>query len=208
MGRYPTGHYVFRKGHLRCGSCGEAMVPTTRERAHEAYVCYRRMRLGMAACPQAPVRRHAIDTAVWQFFERVALDVDATKQAVTERSTAKLTEIDALREQATLEVGRAQDRLSRVRRDYQDGKLDADDWREQRVELTADLEAAAAHVERLEAQRQAALDEVRQVDAESAVLRELTALRALIVGEARDGRREGLERLPGHTPPPVRPLRS
>jgi site-specific DNA recombinase len=52
-GRYPTGQYLFRKGHLRC-SCGESMVPTTRPtrtpgKLYEVYTCYRRMRYGTDA---------------------------------------------------------------------------------------------------------------------------------------------------------------
>jgi hypothetical protein len=40
------------------------------------------------------------------------------------------------------------ERLSRVRRDHQDGALDAADWKEQRVELTAELEDGTVAVER------------------------------------------------------------
>ena len=32
--------------------------------------------------------------------------------------------------------------MTRVRRDYQDGRLDADDWNEQRRELHEEMEAA------------------------------------------------------------------
>jgi site-specific DNA recombinase len=158
-GRYPTGSHLFRKGHLRCGRCGEAMIPVTKPthtpgRLYEVYACYGRIRHGTDTgyCSQTPIQRHLIDTAVWEFFERVALDVEATKQAVTERSSAKLAEIDALRDQADRDLARAEDRLTRVRRAFQDGKLDADDWREQRAELMADLEAAKAQVQRLQAQ--------------------------------------------------------
>src|SRR5215218_8553337 len=43
------------------------------------------------------------------------------------------------------------DRLAHVRRDYTDGKLDDEDWRELRDELTAEQQAAAAAADRLKA---------------------------------------------------------
>jgi site-specific DNA recombinase len=197
-GRYPTGSHLFRKGHLRCGRCGEAMQAVTKPtrtpgRLYEVYACYGRNRHGTASCGQAPIQRRLIDTAVWEFFARVALDVEATKQAVVERSSAKLAEIAALLDQAERDLARAEDRLTRVRRAFQDGKLDADDWREQRAELTAALEAARAHVQRLQAQAQAEDGRVAQMDAEDSVLRELTAIRSLVAGEVQDGRRDGLD---------------
>ena len=86
---------------------------------------------------------------------------------------------------------RAQDRLTRVRRDYQDGKLDADDWRSFRDELTGEHAAALAQVERLDEQRAVIVAEIEELDTENAVLEELTALRAMVVSQARDA--EGLE---------------
>ena len=70
-GRYPTGQYLFRKGHLRCGTCGDAMVPTTKAtrtpgRLYEAYSCFGRMRLGTDHCSQGPIRPALIDSAVWR----------------------------------------------------------------------------------------------------------------------------------------------
>ena len=54
-------------------------------------------------------------------------------------------------------------RSRRVRRDYQDSKLDADEWRQQRDELTAELEAAQAKLERF-ASRESHLSAEIQVD--------------------------------------------
>jgi hypothetical protein len=68
----------------------------------------------------------------------------------------------------------------------QDGKLDADDWREQRDELTAELNAARAQAARLEEQT-VQLAERELPDAELAVLEYLTELRASIVGRVREG---------------------
>lgn len=100
-GRYPKGPHLFIKGQLRCGLCGDAMIPVTKPtrtptRNYEAYACYGRMRRGTDYCQQKPVRRELIDVPVWQFFERVALDVDSTRATVMEVQNAKLSEIEAL----------------------------------------------------------------------------------------------------------------
>ena len=164
-GRYPKGPHLFVKGHLRCGLCGEALIPTTKPtrtpgRLYEVYSCYGRMRNGTEYCSQKPVRREPVDSAVWRFFERVALDVDATRAAIAAAQGAKLTEIGALHQQAERDEAQAQERLTRVKRDYMDGSLDAADWQEFRDELTAEFEAARAQIEQLEQKRQALTAEV------------------------------------------------
>jgi hypothetical protein len=60
-----------------------------------------------------------------------------------------LTEIRAARKEAEREAARAAERLSRVRRDYQDGRLEADDWQEQRTQLSEERSAAEGDVSRL-----------------------------------------------------------
>jgi len=195
-GRYPTGHYLFRKGHLRCGTCGDAMIPKTdpgRGRSSEAYQCYGRARLGVDHCPQRPVRREVIDTAVWEFFERVALDVDATRAAITERVDAKLTELEALRDQAEHDAAKADRALAKIKRDYLDGDLSAGEWRAFHYEKTAEREGARAELVRLDAQREQVAAEAAAIDVEDAVMRELTLIRAAVVGEAKDGEREGVD---------------
>jgi len=77
-------------------------------------------------------------------------------------------------------------RLTRVRRHLQDGKLDVDDWKAQRAELTAEHEGARAQVERLNEQRAALEEQPERIDADHVVLAELTAIYAAIMGEARD----------------------
>jgi outer membrane murein-binding lipoprotein Lpp len=64
----------------------------------------------------------------------------------------------------------AQERVTRVRRDYTDGKLDADDWTSFRDELTSELEATNAQVRHLEHRRQTITADTQAIDAEAAVL--------------------------------------
>ena len=99
------------------------------------------------------MRRRDVDQAVYDYFQRVGLDVEATRQQLAEARDRKLTEVRALRSQADGEAHRAVDRLARVRRDYQDGKLAADDWSEQRDQLIVELGAAQSEAERLRTPR-------------------------------------------------------
>jgi hypothetical protein len=190
-GRAPKGRHLFRHGILKCGRCGEAMVPRTiaprskTGKPYEAYLCYGRIR-DVEACDQLPVRRQDIDGAFLRYFETAALDVDATRAQFAAEQSRQLAETEALRERARREEHEAAARLVRVRRDYQDGKLDADDWRDQRDELTAELEAARAQAAQLE-ERVVDLAERELPVAELVVLEYLTDLRAAIVGRVREG---------------------
>jgi hypothetical protein len=86
---------------------------------------------------------------VYAYFEQVALDVGATRRTLAEARDRRLTEVSQLLAGSNAEQRRPEERLSRVRRDYQDGRLDADDWQEQRAELAAEHDAAKAETQRL-----------------------------------------------------------
>lgn len=90
------------------------------------------------------VRRALIDDAVSRYFEAVGLDMEATRATIAEARIRKLAEVRVLRVEAEKEAQRSRDRLTRVTRDYTDGKLDAEDWRAFRDELTAEQQAAEA----------------------------------------------------------------
>jgi hypothetical protein len=167
-GRGSAGRHLFRKGLLRC-SCGSAMTPFTRPNRtpgappYEAYVCLgRKNGLQGCACTQEAVRRELIDPAIWTFFERVALDTEATREAIVRAHAFKLAELDALRHQAEQDQVQAQARLARVEGDYLDAKLDVDAWHRFNVKLGADLNAATAQLAQLDAQRPALTDDLDQ----------------------------------------------
>jgi hypothetical protein len=188
-GRLPNGNFLFRRGMLRCGQCGYAMTSRTDRRYRlEKYLCSGRMIHGVQFCDMPSVKRVDVDSAVYRYFEQVALDVEATREAVAEARDRKLAEVRALRDEAETEVRRAEERLARVRRDYTDGKIDAEDWREFREELGAERDAAQAEAKRLATQQREvqAWGELR--DAEAETWRRLSEIRAVIAGDVRDAK--------------------
>jgi site-specific DNA recombinase len=195
-GRTPVANHALSGGMLRCG-CGETMNAITKPTRtpgvlYEVYACSGRMAHGPDHCQQKPVRREPIDRAIWSFFENVALDVDATRAAMTKQHDTKIAEIDALREQADREAHKTTEALARIERDYRDNRITADQWTKLDANLTAELAAATAQVTRLDQRRQALTADMEQIDIEAAVLEQIAELRAMVVGEIRDGGREGV----------------
>ncbi len=131
-GRRPKGQQIYTRGLLRCGMCGSAMIamsdPRTSGPPVDTYAGFGRRRFGVDHCPQKPIRRELIDGPTWAFFERLVLDLDATRQAITEAHGSKVDQLRALRSAAEREAQRAEARLDRVRRAFQDGKITPDDW--------------------------------------------------------------------------------
>jgi site-specific DNA recombinase len=187
-GRPPAGRHLFRRGMLRC-ECGAAMVPRTqrnrRSDPYEIYLCYGHHR-DPASCTMPPVRRVQIDSAVYRYFEQVGLDVDATRSQLAASRDQKLAEVTVLLTEAERQAQQASERLARVRGHYQDGKIDPDDWAEQRAQLGAERQAAEAEVERLRFQQREVEQwgELRDVEAET--LHRLSEIRAAIAGEIQD----------------------
>jgi len=187
-GRPPKGKHLFVHGMLRCGACGEAMVARTNH-GYEDYLCNGRMSYGTDFCSQGTVKRRVVDSAVYAYFEQVGLDVEATRRQLAEARDRKLAELNGLLKAAEQQAQQAHERLARVRRDYVDGKLDAEDWQTFRAELGEEQAAAAAEAKRLRSQ-QAEVDAWAEVsDAERATLEQLAKIRAALAGEvqAADG---------------------
>jgi site-specific DNA recombinase len=183
-GRPPSLH-LFRKGYARCGSCGRALVPRTGPRGYSVYRCYGRWQ-DPQSCDMPIIRRVDLDGAVFDYFRRVALDLDATRAQVAAARDRKLAEVRTLLDQAERAEREASAALARVRRDYTRGDLPVSDWRDFQPELTSERDGARAEVTRLRAQVQEVEDwaEVRDVEAET--LRKLDALRRAIGGEIQD----------------------
>jgi DNA invertase Pin-like site-specific DNA recombinase len=198
-GRKPRGSHLFTNGLLRC-SCGAPMSPVTKPtrtpgRLYEVYTCARRLHHGPSACGQPPVKRDVIDVAVWRFFERVALDVEATREVIAKQARAQLSEHGILREQAGQELLRVETAHERIEGDYIAGKITAEQWAGLQAKLADQIAAARGQVEQHERQRQAISDQIAAFDAEQEVYEQLAAIRAQLAGEARHASEQSLPAL-------------
>ncbi len=196
-GRTPTANHLLAGGTLRC-RCGAAMYAQTRPSrgkgvTWEAYTCARRQRQGLDACDQPPVKRQPIDEAIWRFVTETALDLEATKRAITEHASVQAAEVAVLRDQAERDVAKVDQALAKIERDYLYGDLAADSHRAFSERLTAEHVAATANVAALSARYDRLIADVEAIDAESAVLTELSAVRAEILGQAREGEHGGAQ---------------
>jgi site-specific DNA recombinase len=196
-GPVPKGNHLFRHGHLRCGRCGEAMIPRTiRPRSktgrwYEAYLCYGRVRGGPEACEQAPVRREHVDEAVFDYFSAIALDVDATRARFTRAHDERLAEARACRERAERDLLRVQAEVEKVERDYFAGDLSAATYERLLAKKGHEQDALEAEA-RLFREREAEVVNAGSLShADEAVLSYLAKLRAAVVFRVTDA--DGLD---------------
>lgn len=186
-GRPPKGQHLFTHGHLRCMSCGEPMIPRTnpnrKSAPYEAYYCYGRTRHGTAFCDQQPVPRAAVDTAVFDYFASVGLDVEATRAQLNAAYEHRLAEARALLEQAERSERQKTEALERLERDYEAGELPAAHYLRLSEKWTTEQAAARAEVEQLERRLREVESRQPLEAAEAAVCEQLAQLRATIAGE-------------------------
>ncbi len=198
-GRTPTANHLLAGGMLRC-RCGAAMYAQTRPQrgngvSWEAYTCARRQREGLDACDQPPVKRQPIDEAVWRFVTETALDLEATKRAITEQASSGIVEVSTLRAQAERDVVKAERAMATTERDYDAGVIDGRQYAKREARLTTEREAAVASAAALTASHERLLAEVESIDAEGALLFELAAIRREILGQARESEQAGVQAL-------------
>lgn len=160
---------------------------------YEVYTCARRLHHGPEACEQPPVKREPIDTAVWRYFERVALDLDATRQSITGDADRRLAELDAQGQQVEHELAKAEAALERVEGDYLAGRITAEQWTRLEARLRSEMGAAKEQTAQHARQREVVEAAVSQFDAEAVLADELATIRRHIAGEAQAGSRDGLE---------------
>ncbi len=154
-GRNPLGKHLFRKGFLKCGKCGASMVPRTERTSNsttllEGYRCIKRFK-DKDSCDMPRIPRAKIDNAVYAYFQGLDLDIEATRRQMASATVRKLAEARELLKQAQHEEQESEARLKRVKRDYINDDLTAEEWRELRSELEPELDAAKAETESLRA---------------------------------------------------------
>jgi len=189
-GRPPKGNHLFTRGLLRCGQCGGSMYPITQPRrtegSYEVYACYRRKQ-DAAACDQPIIPRERVDGAVFDYFAREGLDVEATRARLAEAVQRHMGETRALADQAEREQQKARASLERVVRAFYDGHVDPATFPQHEARLTAELEAAQASAKRLRDQADALSSEALP-DAEEATYRAIASARDAMSGRVRDAK--------------------
>jgi DNA invertase Pin-like site-specific DNA recombinase len=190
-GRPPAGRHLFRSGMLRCGFCGEAMAPRSDGPGEGWYYCNGRGKLGKEFCATPHIRRVDVDSSVFAYFEKVGLDVEATRAQVASARDSRLAEVRSLIQTATRAEREASEALVRVKRDYTRGAISAEDWSELRPDLESESAGAVAELARLRDQERDVLGWAESRDAEAETLRKLAQIRSAIAGEVKDA--EGVD---------------
>ena len=94
-------------------------------------------RSGATECKQPDVPREPIDTAVLDYFEQVALDVEGTIAQLTGERDRRLAELDAKLAQARKVEAEAEREIERLDALLRDEGLTLDEWRRARRRAAA-----------------------------------------------------------------------
>ena len=181
-GRPSLGSHIFRKGFLRCGACGESLVPRSDS---DSYYCMGN-KLHEHGCTMPSLPRAMVDDAVCRYFESVGLDLAKTREAIAQTMQRKLSEARAFHNDSERTVARIESQIARAESDYLAGTLDAERWQRLDTRLGRELAAAQAEHERF-VQRIAEIEAMADTrDIEADTLRHLAHLREVIAGEIRD----------------------
>jgi site-specific DNA recombinase len=188
-GRWPSHAFLFHRGMLRCYHCGYPMYARSGTKGgvrYDYYACQGRRDYGADFCPMTPIPRADLDAAAFAYFQEVGLDLEATERQLRHALTGRIVSARVLREDAEAEVAKLQARLERLRDDYLDRVVTAEEWRTLKEPLEAELAGARSRLEKLVAHVEA-LVEAREVDdAEQRVLERIAALQAAVAGEVND----------------------
>jgi hypothetical protein len=138
------------------------------------------------ACPMPTLRRRETDEPLLATLVDQFIDLEATREELTRQSDADASAIEAELTQAQRGVREAENRLERVRRDYQDGNLPISDWSEQRDELTGEVAAATDRVAALEADLQRVKAIPSMTDGHEELVAVLDAVRAAVAARGGD----------------------
>ncbi len=185
-GRQPKRH-LFSHGLLRCAHCGGAMLPHTPMRGGgaERYECATKRNGGPDACVMGSVPRALLDSAVFDYFEKVAVDLEATKAQLIEKASQQDSEAGALLAAAKRDEQKASENMKRIRREAKDGAITMKEYRDDwKAELETDLAAATAKREQLERHAEATTAQaLTMAEADSAAVQMLANIRQEITAD-------------------------
>jgi DNA invertase Pin-like site-specific DNA recombinase len=187
-GRPCTSRHLFRKGFLRCGICGGSLGPTTKRHSKglcEEYRCIERKN-DSSACSMRQISRAAVDTAVYAYFEGAGLDLEDTRDQLVSVAERKLAEARELLKEAEREEEESKARLKRVKHDYINGDLTAEEWRELRAELELKAQRAKAATRQHRENVVNAEADRSRLEGESELLEVLAEIRGAVAQEIVD----------------------
>ena len=184
-GRPAKGSHLLTKGLLRCGRCGEAMVPVTKPTrtgtTNEVYCCWKRMHDGATACATPRIPRVEIDEALLREITTKYVDLAATRQRLAAQMDADVRIVEDMARQADRAVAEVEAKIAKVETDYFDGELQAATFERFSARLADDLAAKRAAADQARAHAETAAQVPRDADAEAVLLRQLAKMRAAIV---------------------------
>jgi site-specific DNA recombinase len=150
--------HLFTRGLLRCALCGSAMVPT-RKGDYEAYGCFSRASKGKDACRMENIPRRVLDAAVFDYFERVCVDVEATRAELEALKASAEVERKAKLREAKAKLAAATAADERLTREYIADEIDGKGY----TKLAAGVEQDKADAEAFLAAQPAPMAEPRAI---------------------------------------------
>jgi hypothetical protein len=145
-------------------------------------------------CDGFTVDMEDVDGAVLAYLAEVGIDAEASIRLVAEANAARTAATAAELDSARASLADVDDSLARIKRDYREGKISAEDWQGFKADLEDERKAAAAQVARLEAQTKTNGTEAAQ-EAIPAVADALALVRHAVEAGEKDALRSALERL-------------
>ncbi|HEX3512036.1 MAG TPA: recombinase family protein [Solirubrobacteraceae bacterium] len=186
-GRKPK-RFLFGNGLLRCAHCGGAMVPHTTTSGYEHYLCNTRKAESKDACSMKPVKRASVDAAVFDYFERVCVSIEATQEQLQKQLDLQEVEAEGRLKAAERAKATAAAATEQIDKDYLEGDIDGKTHQRlyqkaenDLIEAEADLSLASMHMDAVSKEPQAVTEAAEAI----------AALRAEIAGEVSDA--SGLE---------------
>lgn len=141
-GAKPQGKHLLANGVLRC-SCGAAMLPRKARPGveRERYVCSGRIE-DPASCSQPSIRRELVDGPLFEALLTGYIDIEDTRKRIAERVGNELALASEAHNHAQADALHLETRLLEIERDYLDGRIEPEEWRDLKGKLAVALEAA------------------------------------------------------------------
>lgn len=172
-GRKAHGAHLLTKGMLKCGTCGSTLHPRA---AKDLYLCGGRIQWGKEYCDQSALSRQAVDSALMRELHRRYIDWEETRRQTEQRHAVGLAMVRQQVAEADAEAAKAEARLAKVTRGWQDEIIPDQEYAEQRAELLSEQAAAQAAAQQARRRLEAAEEGTEPATASDAMLDRIRAL--------------------------------